>query len=421
MAEIQRARNFSERIELRIHAFSRTPLTLMLGLALTTGASYAADSTPAQSTSPEGVQVEGFRIIPNASLTETWDDNIYGTSSNEQSDSITTLDASVSANSNWKRHRLGLDAGVSADYYADNDSEDAVDWTLGADGRYDLSAKSHALGGIRFSQNHEDRSSPDSATGATDPTTYKSSRAHLGFAHQLAPFTIRLGGVVEKLDFDKGSTTGFDIDQRDRTQYSIGTRFSYQLTPSREVFFQAATDAREYDMNSVGRNSDGYRLGLGLRIKQGEDFDAEGFIGHASQDYDAVTYKDVSTAYYGANLKWKPTAQTRFNATVDRSINETTVTGASSHLDSSVGGRIEHDLTPQLTLNAGLSYTNSDYQGVSLELDAVSASAGARYYFDKNIFLSGGYRYTNRDAISTTYEYDQNMVFLTLGYAPRTR
>ena len=72
-------------------------------------------------------------------------------------------------------------------------------------------------------------------------------------------------------------------------------------------------------------------------------------------------------------------------------------------------------------MNAGLSYTNSDYQGVSLELDAVSASAGARYYFDKNIFLSGGYRYTNRDANSTTYEYDQNMVFLTLGYAPRTR
>ena len=396
------------------------PLNLLLGLSL---AAWSMQATlAAEPVAPSNAG--GFRIVPNASLTETWNDNIYGTPSNEKRDSITTLNASVSANSDWKRHRLNLDAGVSADYYADYDDENVVDWTLGADGRYDLSAQSHALGGLRVSQNHEDRSSPDSAAGATDPTTYQTQHAHFGFAHQLAPFTIRLGGVIEKLDFDKGSVPGaggFDVNTRDRTQYSLGTRFSYQFNPSREVFFQAATDTRDYDDNTVGRNSDGYRLGLGLRIKQGANFDAEGFIGHASQDYDDIALKDVSTIYYGGTLKWKPAAQTRFNATLDRSINETTVSGASSHLDTSVGGRIEHDLSSQLTLNAGLSYTNSDYQGVSLELDAVSASLGARYYFDKNIYLSGGYRYTNRDANVATYEYDQNLFFLTLGYAPRTR
>lgn len=389
------------------------PLNLLLGLTLAAWGMPAAHATD--------TVADGFRIIPNASLTETWNDNIYGTPSAEKSDLITTLNAAVKANSNWKRHRLNLDAGGSADFYADHDAEDVVDWTLGADGRYDLTAKSHALGGIRFSQDHENRSSPDSAVGATDPTTYLTQHAHLGFAHQLAPFTIRLGGVVEKLDFDKGSTTGFDINLRDRAQYSIGTRFSYQLNPNREVFFQAATDTRDYDDTTAGRNSDGYRLGLGLRIKQGDNFDAEGFLGHASQDYDAIALKDVNTVYYGASLKWKPAAQTRVNAKLDRSINETTVTGASGVLETSIGGRLEHDLSSQFTLNAGLTFTNSDYQGASLELDAVSASVGARYYFDKNVYVSGGYRHTNRDANSATYEYDQNQIFLGLGYAPRTR
>lgn len=398
------------------------PLALLLGFTLAVGgmqAALAADSIPGLIITPEGFRVEGFRITPNISVTESWDDNIYGTPNNELDDTITTLDASVKVNSDWARHRLNLDAGVSADFYADHDSEDVVDWWLGADGRYDLSARSHALGGLRFSQDHEDRSSPESATGATDPTTYRTSRGHLGFAHQLAPFTIRLGAVVEKLDFRDGSTPTFDVDQRDRTQYSLGTRFSYLLNPNREVFFQAATDAREYDDNTVGRDSDGYRLGLGMRIKQGADFEAEGFLGHLTQNYDSVVLKDVSGAYYGANLKWKPTAQTRVNATVDRSVSETTYTGASSYLSASVGGRIEHDLTPRLTLNASLSYANSDYQGVSLELDEWVAGAGARYYFDRRFFLSGGYRYTTRDADIAAYEYDRNYFFLTLGYAPR--
>ena len=399
------------------------PLNLLLGLSLAAWgmqAAHAADPAPAPN-APEVVKVEGFRITPNISVTEAYDDNVYGTPNIELDDTITTVDASVKANSDWVRHRLNLDAGVSADYYADYDSEDVVDWWLGADGRYDLSAKSHALGGLLFRQDHEDRSSPDSALLAKDPTTYQTNRAHLGFAHQLAPFTVRLGGVVEQLDFEKGSTPFFDVNQRDRVQYSLGTRFSYQLNPNREVFFQAATDTREYDDDTVGRDSDGYRLGLGLRIKQGADFDAEGFLGYLAQDYDDIALKDVSAAYFGANLKWKPAANTRITATLDRAVSETTLTGASSYLETSVGGHIEHDLTPQLTLNATLSFVNSDYQGVDLELDEWVAGAGARYYFDNNVFLSGGYRYTTRDADIVIYEYDRSEFFLTVGYAPRSR
>jgi hypothetical protein len=389
------------------HARRLKPLSLLLGLSLAAWgmqAAHAADSEPVLLTTPEGVRVEGFRITPNFSVTESWNDNIYGTPTLEKDDLITTLAASVKANSDWARHRLNLDAGVSADYYADYDSEDATDWWLGADGRYDLSAKSHALGGLRFNQGHEDRSSPDSATGATDPTTYLTSRAHLGFAHQLAPFTIRLGAVVETLDFD---------------QYSLGTRFSYQLNANREVFFQAATDAREYDVNTVGRDSDGYRLGLGLRIKQGADFEAEGFLGHLIQDYDDIALKDVSALYYGANLKWNPATHTRVTASLDRSVNETTFTGASSHLDTTVNGRIDHDLSSRFNLNAVLSYAKSDYQGVSLELDEWVAGLGARYYFNRRFLLSAGYRYITRDADISTYEYDRNRFFLTLGYEPR--
>lgn len=399
---------------------------LCLSLALFYGqATHATDSSPTILITPEGFRVEGFRVMPNASLTENWNNNIYGTPTNEKSDTITAASASVKVNSDWARHRLDFDVGASADFYRKNDSEDVVNWWLGTDGRYDLSARSHALGGLRVSQNHEDRSSPDSAAGANDPTTYITSRAHIGFAHRLAPFTIRVGGVVENLNFDDGSSPGFDVDWRDRNQFSIGTRFSYQLSPQNEIFFQAATDTRDYDNEPVGRNSDGYRLGLGLRTNRGAEFEAEGFLGHMAQDYDNIALKDVNGLYYGANLKWKPASHTRFSAGIDRAINETTYseagTDASSHLDTSINGRVEHDINSKLSLNLSLGYSNSDYQGVTLELDELSAGAGLRYAFDRHFYLAGGYQYSNRDANNPLYEYDRNLFYVSFGYKPRSR
>lgn len=369
----------------------------------------------------EGYKVGEFRVVPNASVTERWDDNIYGQNTGEVDDTITNVSASVAANSEWTQHRLGLEAGVSADYYADNDTEDTVDWWIGGDGRRDLSVKSHVTGGIRFSQNHEDRSSPDAFTGAADPTTYVTSHAHLGFSHRMAPFTLRLGGVYEDLNFTDGSAPGFDINQRDRAQYSLGMRFSYQRQDALEVFFQALTDTREYEDQTVGRDSDGYRMGLGLRTASNPAVQAEGFVGYLSQDYDNVTLKDVNGLYYGANLKWKPAESTQVTGYVDRAVNETTLAGASSHLDTTVGARIDRVITPKLSLNATLAYSNSDYQGVSLELDEFVAGIGARYYFDRCCYLAGGYRFTNRDANNPTYEYDKNVLFLSIGYSPRGR
>jgi len=400
------------------------PLGLLLGFSLAAGTlqgAHAQDANPAPGSTVEAVKTESFKVVPSISLTETWDDNIFASNNIVVDDTITTLDASVKANSNWALHRLNLDAGVSADYYADYDTQDVVDWWAGADGRFDLSPRSHALGGVRFTQDHEDRSATEFPVISTDPTTYTTSRAHLGFAHQLDAFTIRLGGVYELLDFDQGSTPTFDVDQRDRKQYSVGARFSYQLNPRNEMFFQASTDTREYDENTVGRDSDGYRLGLGLRYKQGADLEAEGFLGQMSQDYDTVTYSDVSDLYYGASLKWKASAQTRVTAAIDRSISETTLTGASSYLDTVVIGRVEYDATSRVTLNGRLSYANSDYQGVTLDLDEYEVGVGARYYFDNNIYLSGGYNYITRNANAPIYEYDRNLFFLTLGYTPRNR
>ena len=395
---------------------SRALGVILMGASLGAIAEQGGDPS-----SQAGSTAGGFQWTPVVSLSSRWDDNIYGQPSGEVDDRITNVAASIKGASQWQRNRLGLEAGVSTDRYEDYNSEDATDWWAGADGRYDLSAKSHVLGGVRLSQDHEDRSSPDSATGALEPTTFVTTHGHVGFAHYLAPFTFRLGAVFENLNFKDGSTPGFDVDQRDRDQYSLGVRFSYQTKQGAEWFFQAATDTREYDDKAVGRDSDGYRLGLGMRVDKGPGYQFEGFVGYMTQNYDEVALRDVGTLYYGMNMKWKPSEPTQVTAYVDRAVNETTLLGISSHVDTTVGGRVEHKLNADFSLNASLVYVNSDYQGTSLELDETSAGFGARYYFNKCCYVGGDYRHINRNADDSTYEYTKSLYFLSVGYAPRTR
>jgi hypothetical protein len=94
----------------------------------------------------EGIAAGSFLLYPSIELNLMDDDNIYGTRTQESRDLVATLTPSIVARSNWEKHRLNFTAGVSADHYDKYGSENVTDWWLGADGRYDLSARSNAKG-----------------------------------------------------------------------------------------------------------------------------------------------------------------------------------------------------------------------------------------------------------------------------------
>lgn len=134
----------------------------------------------------DGYRVGSFWVKPEASVSGVYDSNVFATRKNEAEDEILLISPNLHVGSMWDKHKLDLNMGGDFGGYQSYNSENYDDYWLNADGRYDLSTKTNVFGGIRFSQEHEDRSSPDYIQSGSGPVVIDSNRAHAGVSHESA-------------------------------------------------------------------------------------------------------------------------------------------------------------------------------------------------------------------------------------------
>lgn len=372
-----------------------------------------------------GIAAGGFLLFPELTLKQTYDSNIFALPATTISDWVTTPSASLTGRSNWATHKLGFDVGIDADRYNNYSSQNVYDYWLGADGRYDLSPGNNLFGGLRFSRNHEDRGTANPEL-SVDPIVYYSTNAHLGAAFRTGPIVVRVGASAEDLDYLSPSGLAApgakNQDDRDQLQYSFGGRVGYEVNSSFMPFLQVASDTRSYkesvDDYGYQRSSNGYRASVGASYKLSPVFTGEAFFGTLSQNYDDPRFGDVSKPYFGANLTWNPSLTTRLRALVDRSLDETTIPGASSYLDTTLAIDAEHAISPNVVANARFSYSWNEYQGISRSDKISDASAGFRYYIDPVVFVGAEGRVVNRDSNQLIADYNRNQLMFLLGYTP---
>ncbi|MDX5493282.1 MAG: outer membrane beta-barrel protein, partial [Alphaproteobacteria bacterium] len=215
-----------------------------------------------------GVRAGAFTVFPEVSVTGTYNDNIFATDVNTESDFITTLAARVSAVSTWSRHSLNLRAGLAQQLYADNNDEDRLDWDIGGDGRIDITRDTNISGGLSYAQLSEDRGAPNAPGGAAEPVEYSLFQANAAFSHRFNRVTSRIGATYSDFDYDDTPAVGggapIDQDFRDREEYTQFLRLGYDLSPDTNVYVQGTLNQREYDQKppvvALNRDSDGYAV-----------------------------------------------------------------------------------------------------------------------------------------------------------------
>lgn len=402
-------------------------------IALPNSSATAQNSIEEKPDSPEASAPDGYRwgsflVRPELGLSLLYDSNIYATRSGEVDDSITLLSPSVDLRSQWERHKLNLSAGATGARYHTTDTENYTDYWTDLEGRYDIGERTNVFGGLGYSRDHEDRSSPDETLVGDEPTTFTSQRAHGGVAHSWGALSARIGGTFESLDYrDVGPLNN---DDRDRDLVGIGARVSYRLNPRYVVFGQAIRDQRRYDLalddNGFNRDSDGYRAAVGFTGIFSNRLNGSAYIGHLSQSYDQTTFSDLSALDFNGRLTFRATPQTTLAAALERTLEETTLADASGYLYTAASVQAEHRISPRLRATAGLSAGRADYQGITREDDLYSAEAGLRYMLTPRIFLAASYRVMTRDTnlreavlndanLQDTDDYARQQFFLTLG------
>ena len=414
------------------HAGGVLLLIMCIALSNTAGAQeteYVGDDPkPVPSEQADGIQLGSFLVLPEAAVTQMYDSNIFATRDNEVDDTLTILYPNLSAKSTWDKHELELSAGGAfAQYYSNND-EDYNDYWADLDGRYDISAQANLFGGAGLSSRHEDRSAPDDNLAGKKPTTYDSIHAHGGISHQFKRATQRLGGTFERLDFE--NVSNLNNDDRDRDLLGAGARVTYDINRRYDVFLQGVLDKRDYDEqpddNGYRRDSDGYHATAGVKVRFSNRLKGEAEIGRLRQNYDDSRFSTVTKPDFGGRLSWLASRRTYVSARLDRSLEETTLSGASSYLYTALSADLNHRFTSRLRLTADMAVGREDYQDIHREDDVYSGQVSLRYFLDPRLYLGAGYRVTSRDSNFSqeignpasqqdSGDYGRNQVFLTIG------
>jgi len=325
------------------------------------------------------IRIGQMEIHPFLSLKEVFSDNIYSTSTDQKSDSITVTTPGVKLHWPFGMHRLEAEYYAVDSRYGTYHGENTTDEHV--KGLIDLhlgSLFTVAVDG-RFDKGHEGRSS--SATGFIE--VYRTNAASVTATYQLAN--------KSKVQFDYTATAWnfMTSNFRDRDESLMAGYLYYRFLPKSSAFI-------EYDLKTVDftdpttplDNSMGSLL-LGLTWEMTGRSKGTVKVGRTSKDFDDPAVKDFSVWTWSVDLNHRFDELTSLTLVGGRQVNETNLYGTAYYLTTGLYGELTHKFMSKMALLVRGAYGTDTFS------NAVAPSTTVRE--DKTNMLGAGLRYTMKD------------------------
>lgn len=381
---------------------------------------------------PIGLRAGSFITFPSVTIAGLFDDNVFATDEDPESDFATLLGADINTNSTWSRNALNFRASVLSSFYSDFDTENFVDLFGGVDGRVDITRRMQFFADAGIGRAHEGRDAPDGIRlQEVDIAHYNYAEGSLGFrqAFNRFAYTIR-GGIddIRRYD-DVGSPIG-DIDQsnRDRERYFGLLRGDYDVSERLDVFARVVGDAVNFPNDNIVTDPDtgllvnADRSYTGIEGQVGVDFDitavffGELFFGYQYTRPEEDLFEEVDGPSFGAGLTWNPTTLTTLRLDGRRSTEPTVAINSFVNYATDLRLRVDHELLRNLLINGFAAYEQDDFQGGDEDRtdNTIRVGAGLTYQLNRNLGLGANYEFSTRSSDDEFREYDRNRVVLSL-------
>ena len=377
---------------------------------------------------PLGVRIEEFFLYPRLELDESYNDNIFATSSGTKSDFITDLKPRLDLVSNFGAHAFNVSAGADIGWYATHTTENYQDAFASSNGRYDIDQGQHIFANAEVDRLHIARTSPDFPGAAAQPPIYTTYRAGLGYSQDQLPVTYRGDLSVARSEYQAVSRVGGGLlsqDDQNNTTYTLGLQGGYSLDPNWGVFARGTGNLRDFDhgasVSNPKRNSAGYHADIGARIDFGVIY-GEAYFGYLEQDYQNSVYRPIRGIDGGARVVWNFTGLDTLQFNALRSVQDISqeVFGAGftspGYLHSFVGLSLDHELLRNLLLNGNVAYINDAFKGVNRTDSGIDAGFGAKFLVRRDLYLGASYTFAHRDSSGTlaAQSFTQNIFMLRI-------
>jgi hypothetical protein len=382
---------------------------------------------------PLGLRLSSFFLYPRITADEVYNDNVFATKTNTRSDFITVISPTLNLRSNWSSHELNVAAGASVGTYARSTTENYGDYFVGSDGRYDFSRNLAGLAAAKYEHLHEERDSVDAPATSRHPVEYDAYTARLGITQHDLRIGYTAGVDFFRQDFQNATfPSGVPIIEtvRNVNIYRPNLQFTYEFAPRYQAFVRGNGDFRRYDHFDPGiggkRDSNGFRADVGGRFDLTGVTYAEVAIGYLDQEYQSPALTAISGVDASARVVWNVTQITSLSLNGRRTAQDANTTALATtgapvnspgYLKSTVGLAVDHELLRNVLLHGEANYENDDYLGFDRTDNRIDVGAGARYMFNRNLYLGGSFTYTKRDSGGrfATGQFDRDLIMLRLG------
>ncbi len=367
-----------------------------------------------------GLRAGSFFIYPSFEFTPTWDTNIFSSTTNRKSDLVMILSPEIAVRSNWRRHELNFGARADLGRYRDFKSEEYEDASIVANGRLDIRRFEFAFAGIRWAQRHEDRGSPDDVNGIR-PTKFWAHEGLVGYQRRFNRLTARVQAFYRYLDFRDVRVLGGGIinnDDRDRHEFTATARASYRISPKLQIFgegkFYYVNYVSRLDDALLNRDNKGFGVNGGVVIELGNKLFGEVFGGFRRQSYSDAMLATVSGVNGGLRLTWNPTGLTTVKGTVTRTIEQTTLVGASGYFSTQVRLSVDHELRRNIIISGFGSFQQDDYRGINRDDKWLRAGLQGKFLLNRYFSSTLGYEFSKRQSNISNQSFTRHLVILSI-------
>lgn len=387
----------------------------------------SADQLPQQNIAAEPVQ-SGTTVIedadpfaPTGFRIGTFEGNVsleqaIGYSSNVsqsvggEGGAFSQTDVQLDLVSNWSLHelRLGLDGSYRSPF--DSDEIDQPRLGLNAAHRLDL------IDGITLTTSGfytlQTQQFTDStlAPGAVDTPVIENYGGSLELQRTGRKLQFTLRGGIEIASFaDADLGTGLSGSQADldNTEYELGVRVGYEVSPAITPFIEAQIAQQEFDLsvdrNGNRRDNNSLELLGGVAFDLGEKLQGEIAGGYVTQTFDDPLLADLDGFTLNGTLAWSPQRDTQFNLTLGTETSTSINANESGSLIYRLGLAAERQVTDRLSVDARLDYqteTNDDSN------TTFGLGAGMQYWVNRFTALTADADYTSFTSDAANSDFD---------------
>lgn len=392
-----------------------TALTAAAGLSLLASAAHAQD---AAANPPYRASI---------AVDEYYTDNVFFSrplyDQRRLGDWVTVIRPSLGYDYRFDKGAISFGASAAIGRYAKYTSENYFDFGLDATGRYRFDPLTTAVWGLGLTRGHEPRSSLDPSDQiGTEPTTYWKTSAFGAIQRRIGTDTLKLGFTYDGYNFQDSSTTvapyTINNDDRDRDMMTFGARYTHPLAEGTRIFAEGTLDWRNYrqsrDDNGYARDSLGGRANVGLQQDVGKNARAEVYGGFLYQNYRDARFDAVVAPDFGGRYTWQSNG-TSVEARLDRTLEETTLAGISSYLQTTASLNVSQDLQNRIRLYGGASLADLNFQNSARSDQLTNLWIGARKYLTPRFYVGAEAGFEERDSSDPTEDYTATRIMARVG------